>query len=69
MVGLGVIQMARERGIKTINIIRADRYAAGIDVKVFLVYAKVCRPNAENMLRMLTNYGGDINILDSYVSE
>ena len=26
MVGMAVIQMARERGIKTINVIRADKY-------------------------------------------
>ena len=26
MVGMAVIQLARERGIKTINIIRSDRY-------------------------------------------
>jgi len=26
MVGLGVIQIARNKGIKTINIVRADRY-------------------------------------------
>lgn len=28
MVGLAVVQMARERGIKTINIIRRDRFSA-----------------------------------------
>jgi trans-2-enoyl-CoA reductase len=50
MVGLGVIQMARERGIKTINVVRHDR------------------PEALNVCRMLTNYGGDINVLDDYVS-
>lgn len=26
MVGLAIIQLARERGIKTINVIRADKY-------------------------------------------
>ncbi len=26
MVGLAVIQMAREMGVKTINIVRSDRY-------------------------------------------
>ena len=33
MVGQGVIQMAREKGVKTINIIRADRPHAGLCLK------------------------------------
>jgi len=49
MVGLAVIQMAREMGVKTVNIIRSDR------------------PDAENTLRLLANYGGDVNVPDSYV--
>jgi trans-2-enoyl-CoA reductase len=44
MVGMAVIQMARERGIKTINVIRQDR------------------PEADKIIRLLDNLGGDINI-------
>jgi len=50
MVGLAVVQMAREMGVKTINIIRSDR------------------PDADVTLRLLSNYGGDVNVLDSYVN-
>lgn len=50
MVGLAVIQMAREMGVKTINIIRSDR------------------PDADTTLRLLHGYGGDVNVLDSYVN-
>lgn len=50
MVGLCVIQMAREKGIKTINIVRSDR------------------PDAEKMTRLLSNLGGDINVLDTQVN-
>jgi len=50
MVGLAVIQMARDMGVRTINIVRSDR------------------PNTEKVLQLLTNYGGDINIPDTYVN-
>lgn len=50
MVGLCVIQMARELGVKTINIVRSDR------------------PDIERTLSMLANFGGDINVPDSYVN-
>jgi len=49
MVGLATIQMAREMGVKTINIVRSDR------------------PNIDETLSLLANYGGDINIPDTYV--
>lgn len=50
MVGLAVIQMARDMGVRTINIVRSDR------------------PNVEKVLQMLTNYGGTINVPDTYVN-
>ena len=50
MVGLAVIQLARERGIKTINVIRSDR------------------PEVLQMVRLLTNLGGNINITDTYLN-
>ena len=50
MVGLAVIQMARQMGVKTINIIRSDR------------------PDADTVLRLLANLGGDVNILDTQVN-
>lgn len=50
MVGMAVIQMARERGIKTINIIRQDK------------------PEADSALRLLDNYGGDINIQEDWLN-
>lgn len=46
MVGLAVIQMARNMGVKTINIVRSDR------------------PRADLTLQLLSNLGGDVNILD-----
>jgi len=49
MVGLAVIQMAREMGVKTVNIVRADR------------------PDTADTLRLLANYGGDVNVVDTYV--
>mgnify|MGYP002631183316 CR=1 FL=1 len=49
MVGLCVIQMAREMGVKTINIVRSDR------------------PDLHSTLRLLNNYGGDLNVPDNYV--
>lgn len=49
MVGMAVIQLAREMGVKTINIIREDR------------------PEADKVLRLLDNLGGDINITDEYL--
>jgi trans-2-enoyl-CoA reductase len=48
MVGLAVIQMAREMGLKTVNIVRSDR------------------PDVGEVLRLLTNLGGDINVPDWY---
>lgn len=50
MVGLSVIQMARQLGLKTVNIIRDDR------------------PNADQVLRLLSNFGGDVNVTDKYVN-
>eukprot|EP01041_Mallomonas_annulata_P003834 gene3836-7637_t len=50
MVGLAVVQMAREMGVKTINIVRADRV------------------DADNTLRLLSGYGGDVNVLDTFVN-
>ena len=50
MVGLAVIQMAREMGVRTINVVRADR------------------PEVDTTIRLLTNLGGDINILDTYLN-
>lgn len=49
MVGLAVIQMAKEMGVKTVNIVRSDR------------------PDLEKTLRLLNNYGGDVNVPDTYV--
>mmetsp|Transcript_28079 Transcript_28079/g.47240 ORF Transcript_28079/g.47240 Transcript_28079/m.47240 type:complete len:378 (+) Transcript_28079:46-1179(+) len=49
MVGLAVIQMARDMGVKTINIVRSDR------------------PNVDSTLKLLTNYGGDINVTDEFI--
>ena len=50
MVGLAVIQIAREMGLKTINIIRSDR------------------PEANQVLRLLSNLGGDVNVTDVQVN-
>lgn len=50
MVGLAVIQLAREMGIKTINVVRSDR------------------PNVADVIKMLTNLGGDVNITDKYLN-
>lgn len=33
MVGLAVIQIAREMGIKTLNVVRSDRYGGSLSVK------------------------------------
>lgn len=49
MVGLAIVQMARERGIRTINVVRHDR------------------PTPELPLKLLTNLGGDVNVLDNYL--
>lgn len=49
MVGLAVIQMAKELGIKTVNIVRSDR------------------PDVDKTLRLLNNFGGDVNVPDFYV--
>ena len=46
MVGMGVIQMAREMGVKTINIVSSEM------------------TNSEVAVKLLTNLGGDVNILD-----
>jgi len=50
MVGLSVIQMCRQMGLKTVNIIRDER------------------PGASEVLRLLSNLGGDLNITDKYVN-
>jgi trans-2-enoyl-CoA reductase len=50
MVGLAVVQLAKQMGVRTINIIRSDR------------------PEADRALRLLTNLGGDVNILDNYIN-
>jgi len=49
MVGMAVIQLARARGLRTINVIRADR------------------PDGANMVRLLTNLGGDLVVTDEYL--
>eukprot|EP00981_Chlorochromonas_danica_P011714 scaffold4233_cov180-Ochromonas_danica.AAC.5 len=49
MVGLAVIQIAREMGIKTLNVVRSDR------------------PDVDDVLQLLTNLGGDINIPANYL--
>ena len=50
MVGLAVVQMAREMGIRTINVVRSDR------------------PHADDVIRLLDNLGGTINVLDTSVN-
>lgn len=37
MVGIAVIQMAREMGVKTINVVRSDRYDINISQTVCLL--------------------------------
>ena len=47
LVGMGVIQIAKQMGVSTINIVSAEM------------------PDTDVALELLTNLGGDINILDS----
>jgi trans-2-enoyl-CoA reductase len=74
MVGLAVVQMAREMGVKTINIIRSDRCVTLFQhfhfffIFVNLFFLSLFRPNGEQTLRLLANLGGDINIPDSFLS-
>jgi len=49
-IGLAVVQIAREMGIKTVNVISSSR------------------PEGSQLLRLLTNLGGDINVTDAHVN-
>lgn len=37
------------------------------DCQLMLVYCQICRPNGDQVLRLLSNLGGDINIPDNYL--
>jgi trans-2-enoyl-CoA reductase len=80
MVGIGIIQMAKQLGVKTINIVRENRLVFLSNVCSFLsstffscktlflmfLISHFDRPEAANTLRLLTNLGGDVNVTDSY---
>ena len=48
-VGMAVIQMAKQMGVKTVNVIDGSA------------------PDADTMMRLLTNLGGDVNVTTDYL--